>query len=83
MSAATQTQADVRSWNNLPRYLSFGALRLAPGEHAAVLTFHNPAGRVLANRTQNFVISVPAPDVTTADADVLGDIVVIRSDLDN
>ena len=83
MSAATQTQADVRSWNNLPRYLSFGALRLAPGEHAAVLTFHNAAGRVLANRTQNFVISVPAPDVTTADAGVTGDIVVIRSDLDN
>lgn len=83
MSAATQTEADVRSWNNLPRYLSFGALRLAPGEYAAVLTFHNAAGRVLANRTQNFVISVPAPDVTTADAGVPGDIVVIRSDLDN
>lgn len=79
-SAATQTQADVRAWNNLPRYLSFGALRLPPGDHAATLAFYAPDGRLLQNRTQTFTISVPAPDAASA-ADRPGDVVVVRSDV--
>ena len=79
-SAATQTEADVRAWNNLPRYLSFAALRLPPGEHPARLTFHNAAGRELVNRTQTFVISVPAPDPTSTAAQPT-DVVVVRSEV--
>jgi len=30
-SAATTPQADTRTWDNLPQYLSFAALRLPPG----------------------------------------------------
>lgn len=82
-SAATQTEADIRSWNNLPRYLTFGALRLAPGEHSATLTFQNAAGRNLDKRTQTFTISVPARDTSTADARTSGDIVIFRSDVEN
>jgi hypothetical protein len=81
-SAATQTSADVRAWNNLPRYLSFGAVRLPPGDHPAVLTFYNAAGRLLEDRTQTFVISVPAPDLAST-AGLPGDLVIIRSDLEN
>ncbi len=81
-SAATQTEADVRAWDNLPRYLSFAALKLPPGDHPAVLTFYDPSGRVLPGRTQNFLISVPAPEQTTA-ASGLQDILVIRSELKN
>lgn len=79
-SAATQTQADVRAWSNLPRYLSFGALRLPPGDHAATLTFYAPDGRLLQNRTQAFTISVPAPDAGST-AGQPGDVVVVRSDV--
>lgn len=81
-SAATQTEADVRSWDNLPRYLSFGALRLPPGEHPATLAFYNASGHLLVNRTQNFVISVPTPDNASA-AGLPGDVVILRSDLGN
>jgi len=79
-SAATQTQADVRSWDNLPRYLSFGAVRLPPGDYPATLTFYNPAGRVLTGLTQSFTIHVPAPEPTAA-ASGVQDIVLIRSEL--
>lgn len=81
-SAATQTDADTRSWHNLPRYLSFGALSLPPGDHPAVLEFYNARGRPHPHRTQTFVIHVPAPDLSSA-ADLPSDVVVIRSDLDN
>jgi hypothetical protein len=81
-SAATQTEADVRAWDNLPRYLSFGALRLAPGDHPAELTFYDASGRLLAGRTQSFAISVPVADASVG-APAAPDIVVIRSDLRN
>ena len=81
-SAATQTSADTRSWHNLPRFLSFGAIQLPPGDHPAILEFHNATGRVLKHRTQMFVIRVPAPDATSAGTQP-GDVVVIRSDIDN
>lgn len=78
-SAATQTEADTRTWNNLPRYLSFAALRLPPGDHDARIDYLNASGRPLANRTQTFTIHVPAADAGTA-AEQPGDIVIVRSD---
>jgi hypothetical protein len=54
-SAATKTHADVRMWDNLPQYLSFGTLRLPAGEHAATLQFsdanfgHRPRQRYRDN----------------------------------
>jgi len=61
ISAATQTKADTRCWDTLPRYLSFAALKLAPGEHAATLTFYDPNGGALMQQTQRFIITVPDP----------------------
>jgi tetratricopeptide (TPR) repeat protein len=78
-SAATQTEADTRTWNNLPRYLSFAALRLPPGDYPAELTFLKADGRVLKNRTQTFTIHVPAPEAGAAEQ--AGDIVIVRSDV--
>lgn len=77
-AAAAQPTADTRTWDNLPQYLSFSALRLPPGEHEAVLTFQDADGVTVASRTQNFLISVPPPvDGRTED------LVVFRSDLPN
>ncbi len=81
-SAATQTQADVRAWDNLPRYLSFGALRLAPGDYPATLGFYNASDRLLVNRTQSFVIHVPAANTASA-AGLPGDVVILRSEVTN
>jgi hypothetical protein len=60
-SAATQTQADTRTWDNLPQYLSFAALHLPPGEHPAILQFFDADGRVVADLTRRVTINVTDP----------------------
>lgn len=72
-SAATTARADIRQWDNLPRYLSFTALRLAPGDHAAKIEYLDASGRPLAGHTREFILSVPA--------DRTSDTVVFLSDL--
>ena len=37
ISESTTPGADVRAWDNLPRYLSFVALHLPPGPHTATI----------------------------------------------
>ena len=64
VSAATVPAADTRSWDNLPRYLSFVSLPLPPGQHVATIQFLNPAGQVLPNLTKTITINI-----TTADRD--------------
>jgi hypothetical protein len=71
-SAATNAQADTRTWDNLPQYLSFAALRLAPGPHAARLEFFDANGRRLPEFTKSVTINV---------ADAGADTVVFLSQL--
>jgi len=73
ISAATTPRADTREWVNLPRYLSFTALRLAPGDHAAKIEYLDASGRPLAGRTREFTLQVSA--------DRSGDTVVFLSEL--
>ncbi len=81
VSAETKPAADIRAWDNLPRYLSFAALRLRPGPHLAILTFYDPYGRPLPG-AQIFTITVPAPAPGSA-ATPPPDTVVFRSGLTN
>jgi len=81
ISAATQTRADTRCWDTLPRYLSFAALNLSPGDHAATLTFYAPDGRALPQQTQRFTITVPAPDAHPFAPPQ--DVIIYRSQLRN
>ena len=60
-SAATTPNADTRMWNNLPQRLSFAALRLPAGNHAATLEFFDAQGRRLAGLTQEVTIVVDDP----------------------
>lgn len=64
-SAATQTEADTRQWNNLPQRLSFAALKLPPGEHSGRIEFLDRDGNVLVQRTQRVSFSVAADDRDT------------------
>ena len=73
MSAATVAHADTREWDNLPRFLSFTALALPAGEHAATLEFLDADGQPLAGRARAFTLRVPA--------DRAGDTVVFLSEL--
>jgi len=60
-AAATKTDADVRMWDNLPQYLSFGALRLPPGEHAATVQFYDANGQPVADLTRRVTLTVGDP----------------------
>ena len=59
-SAATTPQADVRAWDNLPRYLSFANLALPPGRHTIVVQFHGATGQVLPGFAKTLTVDVPA-----------------------
>jgi hypothetical protein len=58
-SAATTPGADIRTWDNLPRYLTFATLALPAGAHAATIEFQDAAGRPLPNLTKQITINVP------------------------
>jgi hypothetical protein len=60
VSAATQTQADTRQWDNLPQRLAFATVKLPPGEHRGRVEFLDRNGAVLAARTRPVSFTVPA-----------------------
>ena len=62
ISAATTPAADTRSWDNLPRYLSFVSLPLPPGPHVATIQFHDSTGQVLPNLTKTITINITTTD---------------------
>ena len=59
VASATTPEADTRTWENLPGFLSFVALQLPVGPHSATVEFTDGAGRVIPNltRTINFTVS--------------------------
>ncbi len=77
-SAATSPEADTRAWDNLPQYVSVGALQLEPGSYPATLSFYDKAGTVLPNRTQQFTLTVPEPTTTIGEAPP--DVVLFKSE---
>ena len=62
ISASTTPQADTRCWDNLPQYISFASMELAPGEHQVTVQFLNASGQVLGNLTKSLTVNVPATD---------------------
>ena len=60
ISSATTPQADTRMWDNLPHYLSFASLHLAPGTHTVTVEFQGRSGEALPNFTKNLTINIPA-----------------------
>jgi tetratricopeptide (TPR) repeat protein len=59
-SAATTPQADIRAWDNLPQFLSFAALKLAPGEHSGQIEYLTGDGEPDPEFTREVTITVPA-----------------------
>lgn len=60
-SAATTPEADTRTWDNLPQFISFAALKLAPGEHAVTVAFNDASGKANPQLTKTITVNVP-PD---------------------
>ena len=58
MSASTTPAADTRSWDNLPQFLSFAALRLEPGQHTATIEFLDSSARLITSLTKTITFRV-------------------------
>lgn len=59
VSAMANPSADARCWDNLPAYLSFGAVQLPAGQHSGVVEFLDASGDVVNTRPVNLVMSNP------------------------
>jgi hypothetical protein len=62
ISAATTPEADTRSWDNLPQYISFANLPLPVGEHVVTVEFLDRGGRPAANLTKTITVNVASTD---------------------
>ena len=61
ISAATTPEADIRTWDNLPQFISFAAVRLPPGENVVTVEFLDARGRADTKLTKTLTVTV-APD---------------------
>ena len=59
-SAATTPEADVRAWDNLPRYLGFATLALPAGRHVLSCHFRDSHGHVMDGLTKTISVEVPS-----------------------
>ncbi len=59
-SAATRPEADTRTWQNLPQYLSFAVLELPPGEHQLTIDFLTVNGQTIPERSKVLNVTVAA-----------------------
>jgi hypothetical protein len=62
VSASTTPQADTRTWDNLPQYISFATLSLPVGEHPITVEFLDPSGKALPSLTKTFTIHLTSTD---------------------
>jgi tetratricopeptide (TPR) repeat protein len=60
ISASTTPEADIRTWDNLPQYISFAALKLSPGEHVVTVEFNVASGSANSKLTKTINVNVPA-----------------------
>ena len=60
ISAATTPEADTRTWDNLPQFISFAAVQLPPGESSVTVEFLDAAGRADARLTKTLSVNIPA-----------------------
>lgn len=60
ISSAATPEADTRTWDNLPQFISFAALSLAPGQHTVTVEFQEAGGKAVANLTKTLTVDVPA-----------------------
>jgi hypothetical protein len=59
ISASTHPAADVRTWDNLPRFLSFVGLQLPPGQYPATVEFRDRNGYLMPSLTKTLTVTVP------------------------
>ena len=59
ISAATTPEADTRTWDNLPQFISFATATLSPGPHVVRVEFLDAAGKPVENLTKIINLEIP------------------------
>ncbi len=70
-SAATTPEADTRTWDNLPQFITYAMMSLPAGTHEVTVEFLEAGDKVVANLTKQITVNI---------ADVTRDKVVFVSD---
>ncbi len=60
VASAASPKADTRSWDNLPQFLSFAALRAQPGRHRLEVEFLDKGGRPIPSLLKVVNFTVPS-----------------------
>lgn len=58
-SALTKPEADTRTWDNLPLFLSFAALQIPPGSYQATIEFLDSVHRPVPTFNKSLNITIP------------------------
>ncbi len=59
ISAAATPEADTRTWDNLPQFLTFAQLALPAGQHTATIEFIGQDGKPVEKLTKTLTFAVP------------------------
>jgi tetratricopeptide (TPR) repeat protein len=62
VSAATTPEADVRAWDNLPQFISYGNVHLPPGQHTITVEFLDGTGKPVPNLTKTITLNLAKMD---------------------
>ncbi len=65
ISVATTPEADTRTWDTLPQFLSTGTAALPAGEHEAILEFFDAGERRIDALTRKLTVTVAEPNRDT------------------
>lgn len=57
-SAATTPEADIRAWDNLPQFITYATLTLAPGQHDVTVEFLEAGDRVVGKLTKQITVNI-------------------------
>ena len=58
ISASTTPDADTRTWDNLPQFISYATLSLPPGQHEVTVEFLEPGDKVASQLTKQITVSI-------------------------
>ena len=62
ISSATTPQADTRTWDNLPQFISFATALLPAGTHTVTVEFEAAGGKAQSNLTKTVAVNIAAAD---------------------
>ena len=57
-SSATTPEADTRTWDNLPQFITYASMSLPAGQHSVTVEFLEPGDKVVAKLTKQITVNI-------------------------